>query len=41
MVAGFSEVIEIDETLVATARYVPNTQLLSIPFRSELIHGAA
>jgi hypothetical protein len=26
--------------LVAGARYVPNTQLLSIPFRSDLIHGA-
>ncbi len=27
--------------LVAGARYVPNTQLLSIPFRSQLIHEAA
>jgi hypothetical protein len=27
--------------LVAGARYVPNTQFLSIPFRSELIHSAA
>jgi hypothetical protein len=26
---------------VAEARYVPNTQFLSIPFRSELIHSAA
>ena len=30
-----------EETLVAEARYVPNTQFLSIPFRSELIHSAA
>jgi hypothetical protein len=28
-------------SLVAGARYLPNTQLLSIPFRSELIHEAA
>ena len=27
--------------LVAGARYVPNKQFLSIPFRSELIHEAA
>jgi hypothetical protein len=27
--------------LVAGARYVPNRQLLSIPFRSELIHRVA
>jgi hypothetical protein len=27
--------------LVAGARYVPNRQFLSIPFRSELIHSAA
>ena len=26
---------------IAEARYVPNTQFLSIPFRSELIHSAA
>jgi hypothetical protein len=26
--------------MAAGARYVPNTQLLSIPFRSELIHSA-
>jgi hypothetical protein len=41
MVAGFAEVIESEETLVAEARYVPNTQFLSIPFRSDLIHEAA
>jgi hypothetical protein len=41
MVAGFVEVVEREETLVAEARYVPNTQFLSIPFRSELIHSAA
>ena len=41
MVAGFSELILAKELLVAEARYVPNTQLLSIPFRSELIRGAA
>jgi hypothetical protein len=41
MVAGFAEVIEREETLVAAARYVPNTQFLSIPFRSELLHCAA
>ena len=27
--------------MVAGARYVPNRQFLSIPFRSELIHEAA
>jgi len=27
--------------MAAGARYVPNTQFLSIPFRSELIHSAA
>jgi hypothetical protein len=41
MVAGFAEVIEIQVSLVATARYVPNALFLSIPFRSELIHVAA
>jgi hypothetical protein len=41
MVAGFAEVIEREENLVAEARYVPNTQLLSIPFRSELIRCVA
>jgi hypothetical protein len=41
MVAGFAEVIEGEETLVAGARFVPNTQFLSIPFRSELLHCAA
>jgi hypothetical protein len=30
-----------NEWLVAVARYVPNAQLLSIPFRTELIHCAA
>jgi hypothetical protein len=38
MVAGFAEVIEGKDFLVAGARYVPNRQFLSIPFRSELIH---
>jgi hypothetical protein len=41
MVAGFAEVIEREETLVAEARFVPNAQFLSIPFRSELIHEVA
>jgi hypothetical protein len=41
MVAGFAEVIEREEALVAEARYVPNRQFLSIPFRSELIHSFA
>jgi hypothetical protein len=41
MVAGSVEVIAREESLVVLARYVPNTQLLSIPFRSELIHCAA
>jgi hypothetical protein len=40
MVAGFAEVIERQETLVA-ARYVPNRQFLSVPFRSEMIHCIA
>jgi hypothetical protein len=38
MVAGYAEVIEREEALVAAVRYVPNTQLLSIRFHSELIH---
>jgi hypothetical protein len=39
MAAGLAaEVIDREETLVAEARYVPNRQFLSIPFRSELIH---
>ena len=41
MVAGYREAAERKILLVAEARYVPNTQLLSIPFRSELIHAAA
>jgi hypothetical protein len=41
MVAGLAEVIESEASLVALARYVPNTQFLSVPFRSELIHSAA
>jgi len=41
MVAGFAEVIEGEDFLVAAAaRYVPNTQFLTIPFRRELIHCA-
>jgi hypothetical protein len=34
------ELIEEEPFLVAEARYVPNTQFLSIPFRSELMHCA-
>jgi hypothetical protein len=30
MAAGFAEMIEIEATLVATTRYEPNTELLSI-----------
>jgi hypothetical protein len=30
-----------NKQLIAEARYVPNRQLLSIPFRSELIHCVA
>jgi hypothetical protein len=41
MVAGFAEIVEREETLVAEARYIPNRQFLSIPFRSELLHCAA
>jgi len=41
MVSGLWGVIGIEETWVAEARYVPNRQLLSIPFRSELIHCTA
>jgi hypothetical protein len=39
IVAGDQEVAEKKNILVAGARYVPNTQLLSIPFRSELIRA--
>jgi hypothetical protein len=39
MVAGFAEVIEREETLVAAACNHPN--LLVIPFRAELIRCAA
>jgi hypothetical protein len=38
IVAGYREVPETRDLLVAQARYVPNTQFLGIPFRSELIH---
>jgi hypothetical protein len=41
MVVGYREVAETEEGVVAAARYVPNTQLLSMLFRSELIHYAA
>ena len=41
MVAGFAEIDERKDFLVAGARYVPNAQLLSIPFRSELIQSLA
>jgi hypothetical protein len=39
MVAGFAEVIDTEETLVATACNHPN--LLVLPFRMELIRLAA
>lgn len=41
MVAGFAELAESKEFLVAGAEYVPNLDTLCIPFRSELIHCAA
>jgi len=41
MVGGCREIIERQSVVVAEARYVPNRQFLSIPFRSELIHSAA
>ncbi|HWO33899.1 MAG TPA: hypothetical protein VNO32_34305 [Candidatus Acidoferrum sp.] len=41
MVAGYREAAERKILLVAEARFVPNTQFLSIPFRSELLHCAA
>jgi hypothetical protein len=41
MVAGYAELAERKDFLVAGARYVPNRQFLSIPFRSELIHCPA
>ena len=41
MVAGYREAAERKILLVAEARYVPNRQFLSIPFRSELLHCAA
>jgi hypothetical protein len=41
MAAGFLDVAERKKILVAGARYVPNTQFLSIPFRSQLLHCAA
>jgi hypothetical protein len=40
MIAGLAGIAERKEILVAGARYVPNAQFLSIPFRSELIHCA-
>ncbi len=40
MLAGRREIIERQSVVVAEARYVPNAQFLSIPFRSELIHEA-
>jgi hypothetical protein len=39
MVAGYLELIAAEQFLVAEARYVPNRQFLSIPFRSELVHS--
>ena len=41
MVAGFAEIAERNELLVAGALYAPNRQFLVIPFRSELIHCIA
>src|SRR5712664_2528173 len=41
MVAGYPKLVHRKEQLIAEARYVPNTQFLSIPFRNELIHSAA
>jgi len=41
MVLEFAGIAEKNEILVAEARYAPNPQLLSLPFRSELIHSAA
>ena len=37
MVAGYSELIAAEQFAVAEARYVPNAQFLTIPFRSELV----
>jgi hypothetical protein len=34
----YSALIRKEQVLVAEARYVPNRQFLSIPFRSELVH---
>jgi len=39
MVAGYREAAEREKLLVAAARYVPNTQFLTIPFQSELIRA--
>jgi hypothetical protein len=41
MVAGYREATERKNLLVAEARYVLNTQFLTIPFRSELVYSAA
>src|SRR5882724_5527710 len=41
MVAGFAEIDERKDFLVAGARYVPNRQLLNMLFRTELIHCTA
>jgi hypothetical protein len=38
---GLQKLLKGRNFLVAGARYVPNTQFLTIPFRSELIHSAA
>src|SRR5882762_4312285 len=39
MVAEYRQAPERKKLLVAEARYVPNRQLLSILFRSDLVHG--
>ncbi len=40
-VGVFRSMFIVRKGLVAGAEYVPNRQFLSIPFRSELIHGPA
>ena len=38
---GIRNLLVLSSFLVGEGRYVPNTQFLSLPFRSELIHAAA
>jgi hypothetical protein len=40
IVAGYSELFVAGQFVDVEARYVPNRQLLSIPFRSQLMHCA-